>query len=59
MGISLGYELRRSAPIHPFIQLEVTLPTYQAHGYVFDPSSTRGPTRDSIYTPSFTLSLGI
>jgi len=60
VGLSLGYEMMRERSFRLFVQADADLPAYSSHGYVPTQSGFNIVlVRDSIYTPSFTLSLGI
>jgi hypothetical protein len=60
VGLSLGYELMRDRSFRLFVQADADLPAYASHGYVPTQSGFNVVlVRDSIYTPSFALSLGI
>ena len=57
-GLSAGYEMLRASTIRLFVQADANLPTYAIKGTRFDATGTTS-TSDSIYAPSFTLSLGL
>jgi hypothetical protein len=60
VGLSLGYEMMRDRSFRLFLQADADLPAYSSHGYLPAQSGINVVLlRDSIYTPSFVLSLGI
>ena len=57
IGLSGGMEFLRASSIRLFIQFDATLPTYTLEGIRFDAAGLSST--DSIYAPSFSLSLGL
>jgi len=58
-GLTLGYEMSRASTVRFFVQADADLPAYTSHGYVESGIAVPTLTRDSIYTPSFALSVGV
>jgi len=58
-GLSLGFEMMRSKTMRLFVQADADLPAYMSHGYVATLGNNFVLTQDSIYTPSFSLSIGV
>jgi Outer membrane protein beta-barrel domain len=58
IGLAGGFEFLRASSIRLFIQFDATLPTYTLEGTSLDPV-TLISTSDSVYAPSFALSLGL
>jgi hypothetical protein len=58
IGLSGGMEFLRASSIRLFVQFDAVLPTYALDGIRFDAMGLNG-TDDSIYAPSFSLSLGL
>jgi hypothetical protein len=57
---TVGYEALRANTVRLFLQLDASVPAYSAKTTLLRFSGTSATTaRDSIYTPSFSLSLGI
>jgi hypothetical protein len=56
--LSAGYEMLRASNIRLLIQLDATLPFYSTTSTFYLGTAT-GETKDSLYTPSFSLSLGL
>ncbi len=57
-GVCGGFEFLRASSIRLFIQLDATLPTYKLNTTIYD-STGPGSRSDSVYAPSFALSLGL
>ncbi len=57
-GVCGGFEFLRASSIRLFVQLDATLPTYKLSGTVYD-STGLSSHEDSLYAPSFALSLGL
>jgi len=58
VGLSGGMEFLRASSIRLFVQFDATVPTYTLEGTRFDPTGLIS-TNESIYAPSFSLSLGL
>jgi hypothetical protein len=58
--LMVGYEALRASAIRLFVQLDASLPTYRANATIFGLQGTSATiTRDSLYSPSLTLTLGL
>ena len=60
IGLFAGLEMHRTGMLRWFVQVDLELPTYAAHGQVPSYESTSYVlTTESRYMPSFSLSLGL
>jgi hypothetical protein len=60
VGVTLGYEMMRNRSFRLFVQADADLPTYSSNAYLPSQSGINVVlVRDSIYTPSFVLAVGV
>jgi hypothetical protein len=58
VGLSGGFEFLRASSIRLFVQFDATLPTYALKGTRYEADGVTSH-RESLYAPSFALSLGL